>query len=52
MYTKEEMWLFNVPGAYLNSDMTEDKFILLNIEGETVYILCEVDPKHKKNVRV
>ena len=42
----------DVPGAYLNADMPEDKFILLNIEGEFVDIMYEVNPKHKKNVRV
>ena len=25
--------IFDVPGAYLNADMPEDKFIILNIEG-------------------
>ena len=44
--------IFDVPWEYLNSDMTEDKFILLNIEGEFVHIMCEVNPKQKKNVRV
>ena len=43
--------MFNVPGAYLNSDIPEDKFILLNIEGEFVDIMCEVNPKHKENMR-
>ena len=44
--------IFDVPGAYLNADMLEDKFILLNIEGEFVDIMYKVNPKHKKNVRV
>ena len=35
---------FYVPGAYLNTDMLEDKFILLKIEGEFVDIMCEVNP--------
>ena len=42
--------IFDVPGAYLNTDTPEDKFILLNIEGDFVDIMCEVNPKHKKNV--
>ena len=46
------MTIFNVPGSYLNSDIPEDKFILLNIEGGFVDIMCEVNPKHKKIVRV
>ena len=32
--------------------MPEDKFILLNIGGELVKIMCEVNPRHKKNVCV
>ena len=46
------MDIFDVPGAYLNDDMPEDKFILLNIEGEVLDIMREVNPEHKKNVRV
>ena len=42
------MEVFDVPGAYLNADMPEDKFILLKIEGECVDIMCEVNPEHKK----
>ena len=40
--------IFDVPRAYLNADMPEDKFILLKIEGKFVDIMCEVNPKHKK----
>ena len=46
------MAIFDVPESYLNSDMPEDKFILLNIEGKFVDIMCEVNQKHKENVRV
>ena len=46
------MEIFDVPGSYLNADIPEDKFILLNIEEESVDIMCEVNPKHKKNVCV
>ena len=44
--------IFDFSGSYLNTDMPEDKFILLNIEGEFVEIMYKVNPKHKKNVRV
>ena len=44
------MVVFDVPGTYLNAEIPEDKFILLNIEGEFVDIICEVNPKHKKNI--
>ena len=46
------MVIFGVPGAYLNADNPEDKFILLNIEGKFVDIIYEVNPKHEENVRV
>ena len=46
------MAIFDVPRAYLNADIPEDKVVLLNIEGEFVDITCEVNPEHKKNVRV
>ena len=46
------MGIVYVPGAYLNDDIPEYKFILLNVEGEFLNIMCEVNPKHNKNVRV
>ena len=46
------MVIFDVPGAYLNAYPPEDKFILLNIEGKFVDILCELNPNHNKNVHV
>ena len=46
------MDIFYVPGAYLNADIIEDKYILLKIEGEFVDIVCEVNHEHKINVRV
>ena len=44
--------VFDVPGAYLNAEIPEYKFILINIEGGYVYIMCEVNHERKKNVRV
>ena len=46
------MVISDVPGAYLNAEIPEDKFILQNIEGEFVDIMCEVNLKQKKNVHV
>ena len=42
------MEIFDVTGSYLNSDMPEDKLILLNNEGGFVEIICEVNPNTKK----
>ena len=44
--------IFDLPGAYLNTNILEDKCILLNIEGEFVGIMCKVNPKQKKNACV
>ena len=46
------MTVFDVPGAYLNAEKPEGTFIPLNIGGEFVDTICEVNPKHKKNVCV
>ena len=42
------MQISDVPGAYVNADMPEDEFILLNIKGVFMDIMCEVSLKHKK----
>ena len=39
------MAIFDIPGAYLNSDMPEDKFVLLKLGDELVDIMCEVIPE-------
>ena len=50
----EEIYLaiFHFSGSYVKTDMPEEKFILLNIEGECVNIMCKVNPEHNKNVPV
>ena len=40
--------MFDVPGAYLNTEIPEDKSILLKTEGEFADIMWEVNPEHKK----
>ena len=37
------MEFFDVPGAYLNADIPEDNLILINIKGQSVEIMCEVN---------
>ena len=44
--------IFYVPGAYLNTKIPKNKFILLKIEEEFLEIMCKVNPKLKKSVRV
>jgi hypothetical protein len=50
-HEKRAVSIFDVPGAYLNADMPEDKFVLLKLEGAFVDIMCEVNPVYLKDVR-
>ena len=43
-----DLEIFDVPGAYLNADIPEDKFILLKIDGKFVGIMCKVNPNTRK----
>ena len=38
------MEIFDVPRAYPNADIPENKFLLLKLEDELVDIMCEVNP--------
>ena len=42
------MAIFDVLGAYLNSYMPENKFLLLKLEDDFVDIMCKVNPKLRK----
>lgn len=42
---------FDVPGAFLQAPMPEDKKILLKLKGEFVDIMCRVNNEHLNNVR-
>ena len=44
--------MFDVPREYLNSNIPEDKVIMSKVEGEVVDIMCKVNPKHRKHLRV
>ena len=41
---QHDVAVFNVPGAYLQKGMPEDKRILSHIRDEFVDITCEVNP--------
>ena len=49
---KRDVAIFDVPGAFLQTEMPKDKNVLLVIRDEFVDILCEVNPKYKKHVRI
>jgi hypothetical protein len=38
----------DVPGAYLNADMPDNKFVILKLEGKFVDIMCDVNPRVSK----
>ena len=42
------MEIYEVPCAYLNTDMPKYKFLLLKLENNFVEIMCKVDPEFRK----
>ena len=44
--------VFDVSGAYLNSDTPEYNFILIDIEGNCFDIMCKVNLENRENVRI
>ena len=36
---------FDVPGAFLQSDMAEEKLVLIKFKGQFVDMMCKVNPK-------
>jgi len=49
---KRDVAIFDVPGAFLQTEMPKDKNVLLVIRDEFVDILCEVNPQYKEHVRI
>ena len=43
-FDERAMAIFDIPGAYLNLYMPEDKFLLLKLGDDFVNIICEVNP--------
>ena len=50
-FEERAMAIFDVPGAYLNSSIPEDKFLLLKLEDKFVNIMCEVNPEFIKEIQ-
>ena len=46
-----EVVSFDIPGAFLQAEMSDDKLVLLVLRGEFVDYMCEVNPEHIPNVR-
>ena len=49
---ERDVAIFNIPGAYLHAEMPADKKLLMVFRGEFVDIMCEVNEKYKKHVRI
>ena len=49
---KRDVAIFDVPGAFLQTEMPEGKNVILVIRDEFVDILCEVNPEYKEHVRI
>ena len=50
-FEERAMTIFEVPSSYPNSDVPEDKFVLLKIENDFVDIMCEVKPEFVNDVQ-
>ena len=48
----QRVFTFDVPGVYLQTDLPEGKFALLNLEGIFVDIICEVNPEYSEYVLI
>ena len=44
------VYSFDVPGAFLQAELPEDKLLLLRLNGEFVDVMCKVNPEHQKNI--
>lgn len=49
---KQDIAIFDVPGAFLQTEMPEGKHVILTIQDAFVDILCEVNPEYSQHVRV
>ena len=51
VYEDRKVATFEVPGAYLKTDLSKDNFTLLLLEVKSVGIMCDINPKYKQQVR-
>ena len=47
---KRDVAVFDIPGAYLHTEIPEDKKVLMKLRDEFVDIMCTVNPQHTKNI--
>ena len=52
-YERRKFISFDIPGAFLQAELGDDKMMLLKLRGEKmVELMCEVNEEHRKNVRI
>ena len=42
-YEGQDVAIFDAPGAYLNADITDEKYVRIKLKGEFVDIMCNVN---------
>ena len=50
-YEGRDVTIFDVPGAHLNSDIPDEKYDRIKLDGEFVDIMYNVNPDHIQNIR-
>ena len=50
-HERRKVTVFDVPGAYLHTDLPKDKFVLLMLEDKFVDIMCSINPEYSVHVR-
>ena len=51
-HERRKVTVFDVPGAYLQTDLPKDKFVLLMLEDQFVDIMCSINPEYSVHVRM
>ena len=51
-HENRDVAVFDVPGAYLNTYMPDDKFLLIKFSDKFVDIMCDVNPELVEDIRI
>ena len=50
VYDKRKFGTFDVPGAYIHSEIPKYRCVIIKLNGYFVDIMCRVNPEHENNV--
>ena len=50
VFEGRDIAIFDIPGAYLHSEMPKDKIVLMKFRGQFADIMSEVNLEHKNNI--